>query len=156
MALPDALVRRLRALTRHDAARLVRARARLVLALASAGAADRPQIEEDVARVVRGTNARALLAGQSVVSAWPAPSDGEKPAMLDDLVAVLRACQAHDDPRAALPAVCQLLQTRLHASAVMVAGATAHGIVSLARLGPEVLTKVVQRAAHLGQGVVGV
>ena len=153
-ALPAALVGQLRALTRHDVARLVRARARLVLALASARAANLPQIEDDVARVVRGTNARALLAGQSVVSAWPAPCDGEKPPILDDLVAVLRACQAHDDPRAALPGLCHLLQTRLHASAVLVAGATAHGTVALARVGHEDLVGVARRAAHLGQPVV--
>ena len=152
--LPATLVGQLRALTRHDVARLVRARARLVLALASARAADLPQIEDDVARVVRGTNARALLAGESVVSAWPAPSDGEKQPMLDDLVAVLRACQAHDDPRAALPGLCHLLQTRLHASAVLVAGATAHGTVTLARVGHDDLTDVAQRAAQLGQPVV--
>ena len=74
--------------------------------------------------------------------------------MLDDLVAVLRACQAHDDPRAALPKVCQLLQTRLHGSAVLVAGLNAHGTIALARLGHNDLTAMAQRAAHLGQTVV--
>jgi len=154
VALPEPLVRRLRALTRRDVARLVRARARLILELASARAADRPHIEDDVARVARGTDARALVAGQALVSGWPARSHGENPPMLDDLVAVLRACQAHDDPRAALPSVCQLLQTRLRASAVLVVGVNAHGTIALARLGQHELTPVGERATQLGQNVV--
>ena len=154
VALPDPLIRKLRALTRRDVARLVRARARLVLALASARSADRPHIEDDVARVARGTDARALVAGQALVSGWPTRSNGENPPMLDDLVSVLRACQVHEDPRAALPSVCQLLQTRLGASAVLVAGAMAHGTLALARLGQRELTAVAERAAHLGQSVV--
>ena len=154
IALPDPLSRRLRALVRHDVARLVRARARLVLALALTPSADRPHLEDDVARVARGTDARALVAGQALVSGWPTLSDRENPPMLDDLVAVLRACQVHDDPRAALPSVCQLLLTRLRASAVLVAGATAHGTIALARLGQRDLTAVAERAAHLGQSVV--
>ena len=154
IALPESLVRRLRALTRHDIPRLVRARARLSLALASAREADRKQIADEVARVARGTHARALAAGQALVSAWPAPSDVEKPPMLDDLVAVLRVCQAHDDPRAALPGVCQLLQERLRCSAVLVAGAIPHGTIALARLGHDDLTAAARRAADLGQTVV--
>ncbi len=154
VTLPESLVRRLRALTRHDVPRLVRARARLSLALASAREADRLQIADEVARVARGTHARALVAGQALVSAWPAPSDVEKAPMLDDLVAVLRVCQAHDDPRAALPGVCQLLQDRLRCSAVLVAGATPHGTIALARLGHDDLTAAARRAADLGQTVV--
>jgi transcriptional regulator with GAF, ATPase, and Fis domain len=154
IALPEPLLRRLRALTRRDVARLVRARARLILALASARDVDRPHIEDDVARVARGTDARALVAGQALVSAWPTLSDEGNQPMLDDLVAVLRACQAHDDPRAALPSVCQLLHTRLHGSAVLVSGVSAHGTIALARLGQRELTAIAERAAHLGQSVV--
>ena len=149
--LPESLVQRLRALTRYDVPRLVRARARLSLALASARAADRPLIADEVARVARGTSARALVAGQALVSAWPAPAHVEKAPMLDDLVAVLRVCQAHDDPRTALPGVCQLLQGRLHCSAVLVAGATTHGTIALARLGQDDLSAAAQRSADLGQ-----
>ena len=71
--------------------------------------------------------------------------------MLDDLVAVLRVCQAHDDPRTALPGVCQLLQGRLQCSAVLVAGVTTHGTMALARLGHDDLTAAAQRSADLGQ-----
>ena len=154
VTLPESLVRRLRALTRHDVPRLVRARARLSLALASAREADRLQIADEVARVARATHARALAAGQALVSAWPAPSDVEKAPMLDNLVAVLRVCQAHDDPRAALPGVCQLLRDRLRCSAVLVAGATPHGAIALARLGHDDLSAAARRAADLGQTVV--
>ena len=154
VTLPERLRQRLRALTRRDVPRLVRARARLILALASARAADRPHIQDDVARVARGTDARALVAGQALVSGWPAPSAGESPPMLDDLVAVLRACQAHDDPRAALPGVCQLLQLRLRASAVLVVGVNAHHTIALVRLGHRQLMAVAERAMHLGQSVV--
>ncbi len=154
VALSESAVRRLRTLTRPDVPRLVRARARLALALASAREADRLQIANEVARVARGTHARALVAGQAAVSAWPAPSDVEKAPMLDDLVAVLRVCQAHDDPRAALPGVCQLLQGRLHSSALLVAGVSTHGTMVLARLGRDDLAAVARRAADLGQTVV--
>ncbi len=74
--------------------------------------------------------------------------------MLNDLVAVLRACQAHEDPRAALAEVTTLVQSQLRASATAIVGATTAGTLRLAAAGRHDVSATAQRAVDLGQPVV--
>ena len=74
--------------------------------------------------------------------------------MLNDLVAVLRTCQAHEEPRAALAAVCDLLRPPLQASALLVAGPPGRSMAVLAGAERGPLLAIARRAADLGQAVV--
>ena len=140
-------------LTRADAPRLARARARLVLALAGGGHDARPALAAETARVARGTGAGALCDGASRVSPWPCNPDDRSVAMIEDLLAVLRACQADEDPRRALAQVCELLRTRLRPTTVVILGSDGTRRTIVAALGRHDLSALSARAADTGQPV---
>ena len=140
-------------LTRAGVPRLARARARLVLAIAGGGPAARPTLAAETARVARGTGAGALCDGASRVSPWPSKPDDRSVAMIEDLLAVLRACQEHDDPRHALAQVCELLRARLQATTVVVVGIDGPRRAIVAALGRQDLSALSARAADAGQPV---
>ena len=96
----------LQALAHPRQPRLVRARARLALALAIGGQTE--SLVMEVRRVVARTGARALLPG-GAPGAWPLrPPAGETP-MVHDVVAILETCRESAEPEAALTRVSAVL-----------------------------------------------
>jgi DNA-binding NtrC family response regulator len=141
--------RRLRGWLRPGAPRFVRARARMALAVDGCAGEPPTALVDDVARVAHATGARALARGQSRMTCWrPRPS--EILPMLNDLVAILRACQRHDDPRAALAEVARLLRERLDADSVLIFGRTPEGNRPLATAGRQNLEAAAMRVLELG------
>jgi two-component system response regulator AtoC len=147
--LSNHLRRRLRAWVRPSTPRLARARARLALAVDASGTCHPPaSLVEEVSRVVHATGARALAYGESRTTCWRHRPPEALP-MLNDLVAILRACQRHDDPRAALADVARLLRERVDADSVLIFGRTADGDRAVAAAGGQDLEPVARRVLAL-------
>jgi transcriptional regulator with GAF, ATPase, and Fis domain len=150
--LTAAMRSRVRKHLRPSSPRLARARARLVLAV-EACRGDRPAaLVSEVARVVRATRARALAYGESRISCWRREPP-EATSMLNDLISVLRTCQAHDDPRVALTHVARLVAERLQADGVTMVGRGGRGDTSLATAGGHDVAGCARRAMDAGAAV---
>ena len=132
--------------------RLARARARLVLAVDACRGGRPAALVSEVSRVVRATGARTLAHGASRISCWRREPPEATP-MVNDLMAVLRTCQAHDDPRVALAHVVRLLADRLHADSVATVGRGATGEAPLATAGGHDVTGCARRAMDAGAAV---
>jgi transcriptional regulator with GAF, ATPase, and Fis domain len=147
-----AMRRLLRGAMRPAAPRLGRARARLALAVNAGGAARVDGLVDEVARAVRATGARALGHGVSRISCWP--RQPEATPMFNDLLAVLRTCQAHDDPRVALTHVVGLVGERLQADSVAAIGRAAGRDLPLALVGSADLAAACRRAMEAEASIV--
>ena len=103
-----AAARMLARFARRSVPPLVRLRAQLAVALAC---------ESPEAVVLRQTAQRLGLRPLEGAHASGGPSL-QRPAMLNDLIEVMRICQEHDDSRAALVQVAELLRERTRAAAI--------------------------------------
>ncbi len=148
--LPGVARDRARTLGRRGQPGLVRARARLVLALDAARGADPAALPTELARVVSVTGAQALGPG-AALSPWPPPRK-ETAIMLDEIVALLRICQECEAPRDALEKAAIRLRDHFGASAVLVAGPGAD-TPALAGAGQGDLRAIARRAMELRQSV---
>jgi two-component system response regulator AtoC len=117
MAIPPDLRRAVRRLGSRGHGSLVRARARLAMALAAGGAT--PALTEEVRRVASRTGARALLPDTAAVP-WPWPrvarTGARRAPMVEDVVAILEACHEEADPEVGLRRVVATVATRLDAA----------------------------------------
>jgi DNA-binding NtrC family response regulator len=148
-----AMRQRMRGYVRPSCPRLTRARARLALAVNACRGAPQSALVDEVGRVVRATGARALAHGVSRISCWRRTPPEATP-MLNDLIAVLQSCQAHDDPHVALSHVARLLGERLQADTVMALGRSARGDAALARAGTHDVSGTARRAMDAGAAIV--
>jgi DNA-binding NtrC family response regulator len=150
---PAGIHRAVTALIARTQPRLLRARARLVLALAD-GRVTRDDVLKDVQRAVFATGARALLPAAAAHPPWPPASKsiGSIP-MVHDIVSILQACQQDDDPPVVVRRVAAMVRERTASSGVAVFTAEECGLVSRARFGRVPGTRLGERAAALRSAV---
>jgi len=144
-----------RALCGAAAPRLIRARARLAMALTT-----RPTnldaLRDEVRQAALATGAHALVAdATSWIWPWPRPAVPRSPVMVQDIVAILEACQQDAEPEAAVTRGCHLLASRTSAAGVAVFGADdERRPIVMGRTGrpPSVIvaTRVIRLAVPLG------
>jgi DNA-binding NtrC family response regulator len=147
--LSPSMRRLLRGYLRPRSPRLGRARARLALAVDSSRDGRSALLVDDVARAVRATRACALSSGASRISCWRREPPEAAP-MLNELMAVLRACQAHDDPRVAMAHAVRLVGERLQADGAAATGRGGSSDITLASVGGFDLAAVSRRAMEVG------
>ena len=144
-----------RALTGAPAPRLIRARARLAAALTT-----RPEnldaLRDEVRQAALATGAHALVSDATGwIWPWPRLAIPRSPLMVQDIVAILEACQQDAEPEAAVTRGCHLLASRTSAAGVAVFGADDdQRPVVMGRTGrpPSIVvaTRVIRLAAPLG------
>jgi DNA-binding NtrC family response regulator len=144
-----------RALCGAVAPRLIRARARLAAALTTRPA-NLDALRDEVRQAALATGAHALVSdATSWIWPWPRPAVPRSLLMVQDIVAILEACQQDAEPEAAVTRGCHLLASRTSAAGVAVFGADDdRRPVVMGRTGrpPSVMvaTRVIRLAAPLG------
>ena len=148
---PDTL-RRVRALTRATVPRLFRARARVALALARGRATS--SLLAEVRRVAEATGARALLPDDQL-AAWPwrTHASPRRPAMVQDVVAILEASRQEIEPEAGIARVSAVVAERTEAAGVAVFAVVGDQLVTLGRAGRAPSAAIGTRASALGAGI---
>ena len=144
-----------RALTGAAAPRLIRARARLAAALTTRPV-DLDTLRDEVRQAALATGAHALVSdATNWIWPWPRLAIPRSPLMVQDIVAILEACQQDAEPEAAVTRGCHLLASRTSAAGVAVFGADDdRRPVVMGRTGRPpsavVATRVIRLAAPLG------
>jgi DNA-binding NtrC family response regulator len=133
--------------------RLLRARARIVLALADVRNT-RADVLKDVRSAALATGAHALLPASAAHPPWPTASDTTRSIpMLHDIVAILQACQQDDDPPVVVRRVASMVRERTASTGVAVFTAEECGLVSRVRFGRPPGTRLGERAAALRNAI---
>ena len=150
--MPPELQHLMRSWARGRGPRLLRARARLALCLASN--CERTVVEAEVHRVAAATGARALMPdGRQFPWPWPMPPRSSRSPMVHDIVDILEICQHEADPEAALQRLCSLIAERTLAGGVVVLAALSGSLVPLGRIGRPPGVAFAARAEALGATV---
>jgi transcriptional regulator with AAA-type ATPase domain len=150
---PEGIRNEMTALTARTRPRLVRARARTVLALADARSAH-GVVLGDVRQVAVATGALALMPAPAPCPPWPEPLGFKRSfPMVQDIVSILQACQQDDDPPAVVRRVASMVRERTASTGVAVFTAEDGGLVSRARFGRPPGTRLGERAAALRSAI---
>jgi DNA-binding NtrC family response regulator len=139
-----ALIRRIDALSGSELPPIVRARCALIRDLAASSSP-----AEIVARHVASTGLRAL----ALFAPMPAPALVNGEPLTDDVLAILRSCQAADEDGAALRDVCDTLRTRMKAASIALFVPDGGGLVPVASSGARVEAQVAERVVAAGQTI---
>ena len=151
--LPPAWRARALALGRPPQPRLIRARARIVLALAQPGV-PMPLVIAQVKRVALATGLAALDPDASAFRwPWPVGTGARSPLMVHDIVAILEACQQDAAPHAAASRVGGLLIERAGAHGVAAIAARGAAPWTLGQSGRPIPSQLGSRAIDLGMHV---
>jgi transcriptional regulator with AAA-type ATPase domain len=150
---PEGIRAEVIALTAPTRPRLVRGRARTVLALAGARSAH-AVVLGDVRQAAIATGARALLPAAAPCPPWPEPPESKRSfPMVQDIVSILQACQQDDEPTAVVRRVASIVRERTASTGVAVFTAEDCGLVARARFGRPPGTRLGERVAALRSAI---